>query len=416
MFEDSVTYQYIGNVTNGATTEVTTASGIASGSVALVNEAGVVYEDNQTASTAKWRIANKLSTGKIVYSPFFVPSAVTITSASYSAPVEQVSTWGYNGTDGSLGAITSGNVYSLSVVLQHTATMINSYPFIKTIPYKATAATQYNVANGLDIIFDKIMSKWPGGSPIKVELLNSGTSIATSGGAFTVVNGSTTVTTVESAGAAADAAKYDTDGATIVAGDIIRFGHATTKTYPVYKVVSISGTTAAKTIVLDRPYKGTSGTVAANATGVIAVISEGDYGLKFTGLDRFRNLTFNPVTDTYSKVKFAVTSEDFDSTVTFRTATDPSEGIGSYYEVAQREVYCAMNEYAGRFLSAYPPTKYRGEALSTEAYDIIVIEGTNEEAVFVGTGIKPVSKFRIILALEDSMTGDDVDTALNVTV
>ena len=57
MFENGVTYLYVGNVTNGATDDTTTFTDIAAGSVALVKfdgsaSHGLVQESNMTGSAA----------------------------------------------------------------------------------------------------------------------------------------------------------------------------------------------------------------------------------------------------------------------------------------------------------------------------------------------------------------------------
>ncbi len=197
---------------------------------------------------------------------------------------------GYNGTTGSIEVNNSGE-YLLTIGYREGMKQFNK-GFINMVSILQNAsATQYEIASVFILISLTTLKKDPF-VMFKMEKLNAGTSVATSGGAFTVTNGSTVVTTVESE-SAADAAKYSSDASTIAAGDIIRFGHATTKTYPVYKVVSITGGgTASATIVLDQPYQGTSGSVAAGSAGIIAAESEGDYGLLITAMDS--NKPFEP--------------------------------------------------------------------------------------------------------------------------
>jgi len=417
MFEEAVTYQFIGNVTNGATDgdAITT---IAAGSVALAKVTDdTVEETNVSTSTTVWyQVVQKLADGTYVRSPKFKPGNCTISGTSYAAATEQISYWGYNGTSGDLGTITSGNVYTLSVLLKQTAPTANNTPMIKTIPWQATAATQYNVANGLATIFRKVFKREPY-PMIKCELVNSGTSVATSSGVLVCVNGSKTVTIAEDD--ANDAGKYDTDGSTMVAGDILRIGHATTNTYPVYKIAAISGAgTSACTITLDREYEGTSESVAAASAGVIAAASEGDYGLKFTGLNRFATKAFKPLTDYYSKVRFDITSADFDADVVETLSQAATEGVGTAYEVAQREVYTSMNQGAGTWLDKYSPNVHRSETdLSTpKTYDVMTIEGSDSAYVPVGVGLQPVSKFKIFICTEVSLNGDAVDAALGLAL
>lgn len=418
--EKNVTYQYIANATNGATDTVTLAKDIAVNSLALVRSStGAVQESDMTAQTDKFYIVNKLADGTLLKSPEFYMTKATITSQVYSAPVEQLSYWGYNAstTVGGLGTITSGNVYALHVELITTAPSANNSAEIKTIVHKATAATEYNVANGLLTNFYKTFAReaYP---MIKAELVSSATTAASTGGVFSVYNGSDVCYVVESAGAQADAGEY-TGNNDFVVGDFIRFGHATTKTYPVYRITALSGTTAAYYVTLDRPYQGTTDTaLAAASVGIMASATglAGTFGIQLTGLDRFATKPFRPVSDYYSKVRFEVGSDDFDSTATFTTVTQASEGAGSYYEVAQDEVYAAANEYAGRYIEAYPPTKYRNQAVSGNTYDTMTLACYDNSYVNAVTGIQPVSQFTIVLRTLVSLNGDDVDTALAVTV
>lgn len=418
--EKNVTYQYIANATNGATDTVTLAKDIAVNSLALVRSStGAVQESNMSAQTDKFYIVNKLADGTLLKSPEFYMPKATITSQVYVAPAEQVSYWGYNASTGvgGLGTITSGNVYALHVELITTAPSVNNSAEIKTVVHKATAATEYNVANGLLTNFYKTFAReaYP---MIKAELVSSATTVASSGGTWLLNNGSEIVSVAED-GNNNDAGKYNGDAADVAVGDFIRFGHATTKTYPVYRVTAISGDADRYYITLDRPYQGTTdAALAAASVGIMpsATGLAGTFGIQLTGLNRFATKAFNPVSDYYSKVRFEVTSDDFDSTATFTTVTQASEGAGSYYEVAQDEVYAAANEYAGRYLQAYPPTKYREQAVSGNTYDTITLACYDNSYVNAVTGIQPVSQFTIVLRMLVGLNGDDVDTAFNVTV
>lgn len=415
--EKNVTYQYIANATNAAVDDTTLGKDIAVNSIALVrSDDHNVQEADMTAQTDQFYIVNKLANGTLLKSPEFWMPKATITSQVYVAPAEQLSYWGYNGTSGGLGTITSGNVYTLHVELLHTAPSSGNSAQIKTVPWKATAATEYNVANGLATIFKKVFAReaYP---TITCEVVSSATTIASSGGTWGVTNGVNTITNLSTG---ADGGFYDADATEIVVGDFIRIGHATTKTYGVYRVTAYSGGGAATaTITLDRPFEGTTNAaLAAASVGVMlsATGLAGTFGLKFTGLDRFATKAFNPVTDYYSKVQFVISSSDFTSEALFSTTTEASLGCGSYYEVAQDEVYAAANEYAGRYLSAYPPTQYRNQAVAGSTYDTITITSYNDDYASATTGINPKSPYTIVLRLLVALAGDDVDTALNVTV
>jgi len=400
MFEDSVTYQYIGNVANGGTDDTTYAKDFAAGSIGLVGEDGILEETDSSSSTSKFRIANMLSTGQVVYSPFFVPNDCTITSDTYAADTQQVTYFGYNGSSGSLGTIVSGNVYTLHIEIRQTAPVVGTSPLIKTVSAEATAATEYNIATLLDEHFDKAFAR-EAYEMIKCERVNSGSETANTGtGNLSVTKGSKYVT-----------AATDVD-AVVSVGDLVRFG--TTEADPVYMVTALD--TSNEIMTLDRPYKGATAS-AVSSYEFVASADIGNYGLKFTGVDRFANeVTFNPATDYPSLVNFTVNSDDFSSTVETTYDTAAAIGSGTYAQVAALEVYCGMNEYAGRYLDRYPPTNYRSEANSSNTYDTMVIEGTTQNVTWVGTGQKPASKFRIILRTKVSLNGDDVDTALGLTV
>lgn len=423
MFENSVTYQLIGNVTNAGTKDSTLGKDIAAGSVALLKVADhTVQEDDETSTAGLFRFVQKTAGGQLIYSPEFEMSKATITSQVYVAAAEQVTYFGYNGSSSSLGTITSGNTYVLSILLKNYAPGVGTTPLIKTIPYTATASTEYNVAFGLAASFERVFSREPY-KLIQCDVISDDASVDSSGGVFSVTNGSNVVTTVESAGAAADAGKYDTDSGSIAVGDLIRFTAATEAlTDPVYKVTAVSGIgTAAATITLDRKYTGTTNaSYAANAVGVIASATAiaGDYGFKFTGIDRFAATGFNPQTDFYSKTRFEVSSSDFDADTVSTLSVAASEGSGTAYEVAQLENFCAKNEGLGRVSSAYPPTATRTETdLATPGtYDTMVVSAYNNSMVNGVTGQQPVSKFTIVIRTKVALTGDDVDTALGVSV
>lgn len=320
---------------------------------------------------------------KLQVSPvLFWDNLVKVSKLAPSADAAQVVAVGYNGTTGSIEVNNSGE-YLLTIGYREGMKQFNKRLY-KYGQYTADAsATQYEIANGIHTSFLATLKKDPF-VMFKMEKLNAGTSVATSGGAFTVTNGSTVVTTVESAGSAADAAKYSSDASTIAAGDIIRFGHATTKTYPVYKVVSITGGgTASATIVLDQPYQGTSGSVAAGSAGVIAAGSEGDYGLLITAMDS--NKPFEPGKWAFNPTLFDVgLSVDFGATpVTVNTVA--ARGMGTYKDVAEKEWFLLGNRREAFRIAEYPLNiNVALGATSGETYTTYVADFKEESTKTIG--------------------------------
>lgn len=425
MYEDGVTYQYIANATNGATDTVTLGKDIAVGSLALVKVAdNKVQESDMTSTAGLFRIVQKTAAGQLLYSPEFdLVNSTTISAKSYTAPTEQVTYYGYNGSTLSLGTIVSGQTYVLHFTVENFAPGIGHSPLVKTVPYVATSAVQADLATGLAQSFERIFGREPY-KLIQNDVICSAAVTAAngtkSGQEVTVVNGSTGLT-------------FETDvtytaggGSTLAVGDYLRIGSVgggTALTDPVYKVTAISTVY----VTVDRPVTAASGTYDdAGGTSDIEVIpaatgNAADWGFKLTGIDRFAVSGFNPQTDYYSKVRFDVASDDFDSTVVTTASVVASEGVGSAYEVAMFESKLAMNDGKGKYASAYPPTSYRGETdLTTPGYyDTIILDCTSSNYTSATTGIQPVSKFKIILRIEavtGALAGDDVDTALGVTV
>jgi len=387
IFEKDVTYQYIGNVANGATDGTTKAEDIAAGSVAIVDSSNTVEENSILSSDSKYRIVQKLANGKLVYSPYFKGSQISVEGKEYVASTEQVSYLGYNTTSGSLGTIAVDDLLTLSVYLHQTSPVVNNTPLVKTIPFKAQAATQENASKGLLESFDRQFAREPY-PMIKAERVYSG-ALTELTNDTTVTNGSKTVAS---------------DGHGLTAGDIVSLRDIA--------YVVTSATT--NEFVLDTPYKGDTETivVASTVDQAASAAAGGDWGIKFTGLNRFASVGFDPVTDTYSKVRFTISADGFDSSVSITEDTEATEGEGTYYQVANQEIYSAMNSYAGRYVQAYPPTKYRTEADDSTTYDTLVLNATDSNYTSATTGINPKSLYTMIIRLDSTLTGDAVDTAL----
>jgi hypothetical protein len=222
--------------------------------------------------------------------------------------------------------------------------------------------------------------------------------------AFTVINGSKFVTWPEDANNN-DAGKYDTDAADAIVGDFLRFGHATTKTFPVYKIIAMTGAATTNFVVeLDRAYEGASGSVAANAVGVIPAANVGDFGIKLTGL-ALADANFDPTTDEPFIVSFDVQLGENFETAAHTLSTRPLLGTGSYQQVRALEAYTQF-QIRGKAISAYPPTTRYYQAVAGETYNIASFEIWDEKFIDATTGINPKSPTRIVLAVDDDLTED----------
>lgn len=365
---------------SSATSPGVDLSGLTAGQIALLNGSDQMLNTASVTVPEAMKIAMRDSNGNLTFSDTFkAKNIVGLSSQAYTAPVEQVTYIGSNGTSGAIQAL-DYNEYILSLIYKHDDLMwseqINVKPYLVTTEGGAVAST---IATAFaSLINGDSYSK------VKAEVVSDVTTVATSGGAFTVNNGSNVITTVESSGAAGDAAKYNSDGSTLVVGDYIRLGHATTKTYPIYRIAAITGAgTAAATITLDRNYAGTTGSVAAASAGAVASATgvAANFGLQLTGLV----LTWIAKgIFPYKQVAFNVTTKGFGSTTQATTAATYPQGY--YQQINDLEWFSQFGSDGIRNAMTIPIPTGRTETLSTKTYKVYTIKykGTSENDPIIG--------------------------------
>jgi len=386
-------------------------SSLSVGEPVIVSASGIVVDATGTLP-AKFKIGTKLTSGVMQWSDLIDAKSIkSIVSHKYTASTLQLDYIGYNGTSGSI-SVTNSNIYYIRMYYKPLDTAGFMQQKVKFGVYKSdSTATQAEIAAGLAKSLISNLSREPekqksGLDIIKVELVNSGTSIATSAGAITFTKGSKYVSWPED-GNNNDAGKYNADGADVAVGDYIRVGHATTKTFPVYKVVGITGA-ATTTIVLelDIAYQGASETVAAASVGVLPSANIGDFGIKLTGSAySYDSPKFN-----YLLPRWDVTLEDFGTTeVTKSTAT--TEGNGDYRQIRDLEQQFLGNE--GNYYRAQVPSPtFRSEVSSAKTYATLLIE---HQDVMVGNlGNEEISLKQTYVACEKGAGGaySDANTGL----
>jgi hypothetical protein len=354
------------------------------------------------AAGDRFTIATKNSAGVIVETPVIeYNNIIAKTVAAYAAPAQRVRAIGYNGTSGSIDVIDSAN-YVAHIFFKDNSSTFAQCPPVKFGAYAASAdATQAEIAAGLVNNFNKNFKR-ENPKLIKAEVLLSDAGVATSGGTAAWVNGSKYVTIAESAGAAADAGKYDTDGATIVAGDYIRFGTATTA--PCYLVTAITGGgTASAILTLDTPYQGTSAaTKAANEMEVIvaADAAAANAGVLLTALAT--TASFQPGVIRYDFTEFDLQLGSEVGATTQSVVTNPSLGSGTYWEVAQNEWFLKGNRGEAWRVGSYPKD-ISLEATSGKTYNQISVSYATNNARTID---RTVASFgTVLLAIESPSAG-----------
>lgn len=326
----------------------------------------------------------------LIKSPVIKKTNVTkVASKIYTAPTEQISYFGYNGTAGNIEAINS-NEYTLRVTFQEDTktfgdkmnTIIANY-----ISDSSTSVTE--VAFKLAISLNKSASIYAD-VPLKAEVITNGT-IATVGAGVSaaVVNNSKTVTY---SGGVLNAA--------IQADSFVTLAGAT------YQVASRAGLV----VTLTMPYEGASATIAAGTTYADAGYLTSTptlAGIKISGLVR----RFRAGVWVYYKVRFVVTAKNA-GTTNITNAQAAYKGIGSGKEVQEIEWETVGNE--GAFLRTPAPGSpvpyLRLNSSENSVYSIINLQFFDQNGTGVVAAPVPSYKQLIIAANRD---GGSVGTSIS---
>jgi hypothetical protein len=387
MFEDSRTKVFVCDITNGNEAHI---NDMVARSGAFFYEPATFTETAMSTNSTLWhRFIFKNTKGVLSMTMPFKYSQIH--NGGYYAGLarqEQVTYLGYNGTSGSMDA-TNSTYYGLQVILNHTFGMLNNSPLIVTIPYKSDAsATQSEVAAGLAIAGTAAFKR-QAYKPIKIERINAGAQLdAIHDHTLDVVNGGKQVTF------SADSDAFITAGTTI-----LRIGGTGAGTTPCYLVAT---RVSATVFTLDQEYQGATATVAE---GSVETVTEGNWGLKFTGIS-VTDANFNPLTDEPFVVSFELGTRDF-TTATATYTTEARLGSGTYQLVSALEARSQF-ENKTREVSAYPATTYNIDATAGTAgegkYNMFAFEVWNDEFADATTGVRPVSKVRYVIAVEHGLT------------
>jgi len=401
IFEDSNTLVFVSTITNGyADAAAWTAAAQPSGSVAFVKTSDNTVEEGALVAGTEYRVIGKTTAGVIQYSPPFTTTTLkNAMGMDQEALVEQVTYLGYNGVSGSMDA-TSDTYYGLGIVLNHTFGMLNNSPLLLTVPYKSdSTATQSEVAAGLAIEATNVLKR-QAYKPFKVERINSGAQLVDLDN-FALVHGSKYFTSA------------DNDTASLLVGSIIRVeependGDAVTD--PCYIIVAHdSGAAEARIYELDQPFQGVTNADHDH----VSTITEGDWGLKFTGIS-VADAAFDPVTDEPFVASFELMTRDFE-TATVTKSVNPVIGSGTYQLCSALEVY-AQFQRKTKEISAYPPTSRLVQTSASNLYHVYSFEIWDAKFVDATTGINPKSPTRIIIIEDDGLT-EAFNTVLGVTL
>ena len=396
--QKNITDLIIGSgVTSG--TGANKVSDLTAGQWGLAYQNGILADPAGALTSDPVRFVYRSADGSLIATPFFKKATAKYKAHDYSAPVEQVSYIGYVGSGTESITVANNTDYLVRVLLKGITAQYGDKLMYKFGAYRSSAsATQREIALGIasNLTTNFKREKLQNGDQlVKFEVLSSGTSIATSGGTISVVNGDTTINMLSTS---ADGGYYNANGAMIAIGDYIRLGHATATTTPVYKVINVTGGGANTAVVtLDRPFEGTTNaTLAAASAGVMSAANAAAalyWGIACTGIDRskFKAGVFN-----YEKVRFELQLQEFGSTIVTNSTT-PSEGIGYYKEIQELEWFFKGNRFHSGLRLGTPPPTFTSDVSTTTNYALFVIE--YYDASYDGINATPKSPGSVIIAV-----------------
>lgn len=354
-------------VSDGSNTGTTIAT-ITKGDIFLTDETGTVLTETTAATKSKSDkvfVVMGTGTGKPAFSsPIVGKNIRSVKAYQYTAPAEQVSYIGSNGTTGSI-AVTNGVEYVMNVILKDDQRVLPHRQTRDVFHVSADAATSDVEVTSAMI---KLMVKSNLSKYIKFERVNSDAGTEALGAADTLVatKGSNKIIVTESGGVL----PY-----LFAVGDYVRLGTAVTS--PIYKITATTVTVAdGGTLTVDVPVQES---FSASGVGVAEYITAAqaaaaEFGFKMTG----KAIDDNGI-DVYSKVSFTATfspvnADPSDSEIrSMTTATAAYKGVGYFQDVRDME-WLSIGMFGQMNRRLFPVAGVDSMVSSSCNYNILVIE------------------------------------------
>jgi hypothetical protein len=363
----------------------------------------------------KFQVIGMNALGKIIESPVYeFSNLISSNYTSLSALQSQVSTIGYNGTDGDIVETASGN-YLVTIGFKDLLKQVGGKRLFKFSEYQAgTTCAKRDVAINLVDQLVKNMSRDAFARLVPSAICSFA---QVNGDCFDddvyIVKGSKYVTF-----------KTDSDYSTNevpAVGDYVRIGApgvTPTVASPVYKIVeaSVAGHSTSDYIVLDRPVTNATGTYVEGTFDVTviraadAALTATKWGITLTGNDT--DAPFEPGLYGINLIMFTVgVSPDFGSTEV-RLKTVPFVGEATYRQLAQLDWELQANGREKYRIAEYP-VKSSANILSTDTIDHLrtfVFKDTASNGL--GNG---ADSYMTLMIASDSSANATLDTILAQT-
>ena len=396
----NVLHMFVGKNLAPATGTISSYADLTDGQLAILNEDNTCLTSSTFTNYPKFRIAVRNGTS-LLYSPWITRANITNSKTTATvADTQQITYIGYNGSTGGSFTPLNSNDYITRITFKTGNSMYAGHSVIKDAPFASSAAaTQDEVATGIlqSLYLNFLREAMP---LIQFDMVNS--AAVTAGNAFdgavTVVNGLSTFTVTSSG-------TYAT-GTALAVNDYVRLGTVgggTALTNPVYKVLSISGSTT-KTVTVNVPITLTSGTYA-HATAdaeVIPNVSLADYGIKMTGL---AETNYQIGTISHELVQFNVNLINFATSDIITYSTAPVVGKGLYPQIADMFAFAQGNWGKENRLGIPIPTPIT-PAVSGTTYNMMWFSYYNNEANYLSGA--PRSYGEVLIAMAYNVTNNNL--------
>lgn len=345
-------------------------------------------------------------------------------ATAYAAPIPNVFTVGYDGVT-STYSLASGAAGTYDFKIQNLTLGNTPYPTAGSTPFFQTsaAATSIAIANAVvkDINNQMLISNnnvMPEMRFAFVEVLSAASSVALATSTATpitgtFVNGSATVSLSGTPGGATS----------LAAGDYIRTGSTTATTAPIYKVVSISGTS----VTLETPYVNAQLAVGASVSSVAlgyvtaANANAGNAGIRVTEFGNIFNGSnvLEPMPNKILNVSVSsnlsgtpvqnnqIVARSYTAAAGTVTSAVYTEGSGTYPQVFKAELIAAG--YSGFINRIFLPDNFPLYASSANTYTTLGLEYFAPAKDFTGMGFVAGDTLDLIIALA-SATGTQYST------
>lgn len=347
-----------------------TPSTLAVGEVRVVDETNTILTTSTVASAKGVKVVQGQGAGlPLIVSPT-IPNTAFMRAKTYVDYTEQVSFVGYNSASPTAaGSFDSLSNFGPASPIFRTTFKSNYFEYADKLMeaisgYKATASdTISTFVDKLTLAMTNEIKKYVY-IPYQVERVNS-----LAAGSVTALTGTATSIVFTKGSSLATINGTITNSGLV--GSYMRVG-GTGVNNPVYK---ITGYTASTSITLDQPFQGASATVlVASAPLITPVTTTGvagaGWGIRLTGLLQSK---FIANVYRYQMQKWVTTIQNM-GTTTVSDYTKANDGVGTWYQVAEEEVFTLFSEgFADNAPIQVPPVTYRQNVDSAGTYGSIEV-------------------------------------------